>query len=315
MLASIIICTHNPSQEYLNRTLEALKAQDYDRTKWELILVDNASTTSTTSSFDLSWHPYGRHVYEKRLGLTHARIKGIEEAQSEVLVFVDDDNCLKTDYLRLAIRRMIDVPLFGAIGAGTIVPEFETNPGEEITPFLRSLALRNDLRPSYSNDIKANSCLPFGAGLCIRKKIGLAYVKSCLSNPINAALGRSGNLLLSGEDIDLALHACQDGLLAGVLPELELIHLIPKKRIEHQYLIDLAAGHAASSYILSKLWTFNDQQENPLLKWGRYWKNRMRAKGLARKILIAEYKAEKEAKKNWSSLNYSELVLTKSTIF
>jgi glycosyltransferase involved in cell wall biosynthesis len=305
MLASVIICTHNPSHEYLNRTLQALKVQDYDRNKWELILVDNGSTNAVSSAFDLSWHPFGKHVFEERIGLTHARIKGIEAARSEVLIFVDDDNCLKPNYLRLAISKMNDVPLFGAIGAGTIIPEFEIKPAEEIKPFLRSLALRSDLKPSYSNDIKPHHCLPFGAGLCIRKKIGLAYVKSCLSNPINAALGRTGKLLLSGEDIDLALHACQDGLLAGVLPELELIHLIPKRRIEHQYLIDLAAGHAASSYILSRLWKFDEHQEDSFMKWGRYWKNRMRAKGLARKILIAEYRAEKEAKKTWTSLNYT----------
>jgi glycosyltransferase involved in cell wall biosynthesis len=303
MLASIIICTHNPIPEYLNRTLSALKCQIMELQSWELILVDNASTKPVSNDFDISWHPFGKHVTEESVGLTHARIKGIEQAQSEILIFVDDDNCLRQDYLSIAVSKMNDVPLFGAIGAGTIIPEFEIDPSAEITPFLRSLALRKDSRPSYSNDIKAHNCLPFGAGLCIRRRIGLAYVKSCLLNPINAALGRTGKILLSGEDIDLALHACRDGLLAGVLPELELVHLIPKKRTEPQYLIDLAAGHAASSYILSRLWKFNEHPEDPLIKWGRYWKNRIRTKGLARKILIAEYKAEKEAKKTWSLVN------------
>jgi glycosyltransferase involved in cell wall biosynthesis len=303
MLLSVIICTHNPRAEYLNRALSALKYQSLKMQNWELILVDNASTRKVRNDFDISWHPFGKHVDEPRLGSAFARIRGIEEAASELLVFVDDDNCLKSDYLELAFSKMKVVPLLGAVGAGTIVPEFETEPAEDILPFLRSLAIRREIRPSFSNDIGYHKGIPFGAGLCIRRSIGQAYIKTCLGNPITTSLGRIGKVLLSGEDIDLALHACRDGYLSGVLPELEITHLIPKRRIEHDYLIEIAAGHAASTYILSQIWKFEAYPEDPLIKWGRYWKNRIRSKGLARKILIAEYKAETEARRTWSSLN------------
>jgi hypothetical protein len=109
---------------------------------------------------------------------------------------------------------------------------------------------------------------------------------------------------LSGGDIDLALHACRDGYLAGVLPALELIHIIPEARLKHSYLIKIAAGHAASSYILSQLWKLEEYPANTLVKWGRYWKKRMMQRGLALKILIAEYKAEKEAHLQWKALNF-----------
>lgn len=303
MLISVIICTYNPDTTYLNRVLLALKSQTLGLSDWELIVVDNASLVKVANGIDLSWHPDGRHVFEHRLGSAYARIKGIEEAKGELLIFVDDDNCLKENYLQEALNIMRRVPLLGVVGAGNIIPEFESTPPKDVLPFLRSLAIRSDKRACFSNMIKYNKAIPYGAGLCIRRSIACAYVKSCSENPITTTLGRIGNILLSGEDIDLALHACKQGFISGVLPELELTHIIPKRRIEQDYLVQIAAGHAASTYILSQIWTFDEYPENSLIKWGRYWKKRLSSKGLAKKILIAEYKAEGKARQTWKDLN------------
>jgi glycosyltransferase involved in cell wall biosynthesis len=303
ILVSVIICTHNPNVVYLNRVLLALKKQTLRFSNWELIVVDNASQIKVAENFDLSWQPSGKHVYEERLGSAYARIKGIEEANGELLIFVDDDNCLSENYLQRSLDIMERVPLIGVVGAGNIIPEFETTPPKDVLPFLRSLAIRSDDRACFSNMIKYNQAIPYGAGLCIRRSIARAYIKSCSENPITTTLGRIGDLLLSGEDIDLALHACKEGYISGVLPELELIHLIPKRRIEPNYLINIAAGHAASTYILSQIWTFDEYPEDSLLKWGRYWKRRLSSRGLARKILIAEYQAEIKARQTWTELN------------
>jgi len=302
MLLSVIICSHNPKHEFLNRTLQALKEQSLHDQSWELLLIDNASNQPVSESFSLVWHPSGKIIREAKIGLTQARIRGIAEARGDIIVFVDDDNCLKQNYLELLVSTMDSIPLLGTLGAGKILPEFEQEPTHTELPFLRSLALRDEKRAHFSNDVNYHKALPFGAGLCIRRSIGLAYVSTCAERPIAASLGRTGSLLLSAEDIDLALHACRDGYLAGVLPELELIHLIPKARLEHNYLTNLAAGHAASNYLLSKIWKFEVYPENAFVKWGRYWKNRIQAKGLGKKILIAEYRAEKEARKTWKKL-------------
>ncbi|MGA2852681.1 MAG: glycosyltransferase, partial [Verrucomicrobiota bacterium] len=50
---SIIICTHNPREDYLRRVLEALRAQTLPARDWELLLVDNASEKPLASRFDL----------------------------------------------------------------------------------------------------------------------------------------------------------------------------------------------------------------------------------------------------------------------
>ena len=70
--ASVIICAHNPRNDYFERCLAGLKAQTLEVQSWELIVIDNASQPDSAPHPDLSWHPRGRMVVEKELGLTPA---------------------------------------------------------------------------------------------------------------------------------------------------------------------------------------------------------------------------------------------------
>src|ERR1700746_4111324 len=101
--ASVVICSHNPRPQYLRRVLDALRNQTLPKERWELLLVDNASTDSLATAWDLSWHRLGRHIRERELGIARARLRGIKATQTELIVFVDDDNVLAPDYLSEAI--------------------------------------------------------------------------------------------------------------------------------------------------------------------------------------------------------------------
>lgn len=293
---SVIICTHNPRITYLQRVMNALKDQTLLLDEWELILIDNGSENSLVEQIDLSWHPKSKCILEQTLGLTPARLRGIRESKGDLLVFVDDDNILEKSYLDTLLNKMSSIILLGALGAGKIVAEFETTPSDEVIPFLHMLALREEHRPHYSNEVGWHKAIPYGAGLCIRRSIAMAYVETCKLRLSSVVLDRSGQELLSGGDIDLALHACKEGYLVGIIPELELTHLIPQSRLELTYLINIAAGHAKSHYLLSKLWSYHSSfQENPILRLLRYWKKRIQYGGLAKKIYIAEQNAIKEA--------------------
>ena len=118
LLVSVIICSHNPREDYLRRVLDALKAQTLPIKDWELLLVDNASKEPMAGRFDLSWHPNARHLREEKTGLTHARLCGIAEAKAGLLVFVDDDNVLRADYLQAALKISKEWPQLGARACG-----------------------------------------------------------------------------------------------------------------------------------------------------------------------------------------------------
>ena len=111
---SVILCTHNPRRDYLCRTVDALRGQSLAGDQWELLVIDNCSDTPLADYLDLSWKDNSRIVVEEKLGLTHARLRGIEESCGELLVFVDDDNVLDADYLEVALRIARERPFLGS---------------------------------------------------------------------------------------------------------------------------------------------------------------------------------------------------------
>ncbi len=121
---TVIVCTHNPRVDYLGRVLDSLKTQNLAEDQWELLLIDNASLQPLASRFDISWHSTARHIREDELGLTPARLRGIRESKGELIVFVDDDNVLASDYLQSAVQIAEDHAFVGAFGA-SIKGEFE----------------------------------------------------------------------------------------------------------------------------------------------------------------------------------------------
>ena len=137
---SVLICSHNSRSVHLTRVLEALGRQTLDKRKWELLLIDNASSRPLRELFDLSWHPSGRHFLVDKLGKTHALLRGVEEAQSEILLIVDDDNVLAPDYLENICTIFEENSFLGVIG-GVVEGEFEVEPPKWSLPYLHYLAI------------------------------------------------------------------------------------------------------------------------------------------------------------------------------
>jgi len=248
-IITVIICTHNPRFSYLTRVIKALKHQTLPFEKWELIVVDNASDRPLETEVDISWHPYGRHIREDQLGLTFARICGIKESRGENLIFVDDDNVLEHDYLQAALKISEDFPLIGS-WSGQALPEFETPPEDWTTPYWSRLVIREVKEDKWSNLLFVEETTPYGAGLCVRSPVAKKYIEVLAGEPKRAKLGRTGKVLFSGEDVDLAYTSCDMGLGTGVFSNLKLTHLIPESRLKEEYLLKLTEGVAYSGIIL-----------------------------------------------------------------
>lgn len=249
---SVIICTHNPRPNYINRVLDALKLQSLSFEHWELLLIDNASEQVLALTVDLSWHPNARHIREEHLGLTFARLRGIQESVASTLVFVDDDNVLDVDYLKLASKISEEWPMLGAWG-GQCIPEFEEQPPEWTKPYWWLLAIREFDRDRWSNLLDQYSTLPCGAGLCIRISVGQKYAEIIRTQPERSRMDRKGKLLTSGGDGDIGLTSLDMGLGTGVFTTLKLIHLMPKNRLQEDYLLKLREGEKYSAVLLDFL--------------------------------------------------------------
>lgn len=249
---SVILCTHNPQIEILQRTLASLQAQTLDQQRWELLVIDNASTPSLAGRLDARGHPAMRVIREERLGHTSARVCGIELAAAPLIVFIDDDNVFAPDYLATALRISTEYPFLGAWG-GAVTGEFEIAPPDWAQPYLGWLALRNPERISWSNATVITESMPCGAGLCVRRDVAAAWAEHVRSDPRRLALGRIGAGLGASDDADLAFTACDRGLGNGVFPELRVLHLIPARRLSLEYFERLVEDMSRTEVLLRSL--------------------------------------------------------------
>lgn len=239
MRLSVIIPTYNPNLNRLNLTLASLKIQQLPLPQWELIIIDNNSSNNFGKLIDLTWHPSARIVKEDRPGLTHARMKGFREARTAIIVMVDDDNVLDNNYLEEVLNIFDKQSELGAMG-GKSIALFEDRPPVWLPEFYENLAVRDlgdEIIISKWNFMYPVAA-PIGAGMAVRRAALDQYVNKLLTQE-NVITDRIGTSLSSGGDNDIILEIVKAGWLVGYFPALLLQHIIPKQRMQTQYLAQL----------------------------------------------------------------------------
>lgn len=249
MELSVIICTYNPKKEHLTRTLEGLQKQSLSQSRWELLIIDNASDKPVSEYYNLDWHINGRIISEPDLGLTNARVRGIREARADLLVYVDDDLILRDDYLNEALKISEEYNWIGIWG-GNLIGEFESPPPDIIMPYIEMLAVRNVEGTRWSN-LRLWETTPSGAGMVVRKDVANKYAEETKNSELKKFLSRKGKSLSSGGEIDIAHTAIELGYGCGLFPNLSGTHLLPSERLDENYLIRLQEGIYFSSMIIS----------------------------------------------------------------
>ncbi len=247
---SVIVCCHN-SAERLPETLRHLSRQSIPLSiPWEVILVDNASTDHTAVTASRLWERFGtrvvlRVVNESTSGQAYAREAGIRASKHDILVFVDDDNWLAADYLRVAFETMSEHGEIGALG-GKIKAVFEVAPPSYFQELQAGFAVGP--QGNASGDITNYKPHLAGAGIVLRKS---AYEKLKRRNFHFLLSGRKQNLLKSGDDTELCLALVLLGYRTWYDSRLQLTHFMPVARLSRRYVFRLARGLEASSPVLS----------------------------------------------------------------
>ncbi|MEO4000994.1 glycosyltransferase [Mesorhizobium sp. CAU 1732] len=247
---SVVIAAHAPDPDRFRRVLSALRVAVTNAGDVETIVVRNGGPAIPD---DVLAAGRGiRLVDEDRLGIAWARATGIGAARGAYIVFVDDDTVLDEDYLVEARRFAVANPSMGVFG-GRIVGEFATPPAPAISAALPFLALR-DFGPQEKR-VAAQAEPGFdvpGAGMVLRRDIALAFARMVEDGTL-AGIGRTGNSLASGDDTACCLIARRMGLPLAYVPALRLTHIIPKGRLEADYLRRLVHGIGGSAARLDAL--------------------------------------------------------------
>lgn len=236
---SVIIPSYNPVAGNISAVLKALKAQTYPLSNWELIIIDNNSTNGVLDNADLSWHSAAIRIKEQKQGLTYSRLAGFGFARGSIIVMVDDDNLLDTQYLEQVAGLFDADDLLGAAG-GRSLPLFETPPPDWLKEFYGCLALR-DLGDQVLTSEWAGiypAAAPIGAGMAIRTTALHSYLKKAGSTE-QLFTDRTGSSLSSGGDNDIVLDILTSGWRTGYYPALSLMHIIPAARTQPAYVARL----------------------------------------------------------------------------
>lgn len=119
---SIVIPNYN-RKDSLKQCLESLFKQDYPRTNFEIIVVDDGSSDRTEEMLkELSKeHPNLRYLLQLHKGPAAARNLGIKDARARIIGFTDSDCILKSNWVRkmLEAHQLTDGAI--AIGGKTLI--------------------------------------------------------------------------------------------------------------------------------------------------------------------------------------------------
>ena len=229
-MLSIIICTYN-REKYIGPLLDSIAKNDYPTTDYEIVLVDNNCTDNTREvceQFAAAHKEVAfRYVIESEQGLSAARNKGIKEAKGDIIIYVDDDALVDSDYIRIYAEHFAAHTDTMAAG-GPIEPLYETQEPAWMSPYTKALLTA---WMNYGNQVREypKGRYPGGGNAAYRKvvfdKVGL----------FNTELGRKGNLLLASEEKDIFDKMKAQGMKVLYLPTPVLHHSIPQAKLEEDY--------------------------------------------------------------------------------
>jgi len=183
-LVSVIVATWN-GEEFLRHALESLFAQDYEPI--EAILVDDGSEDGTPGIAES--FPDLRYIRQENRGLAAAHNTGINAAQGEFIAFLDDDDVLPPNKVRLQAEYLVSHPEVGCV----MGRQEWINPPSWLT------------RDAVYGDLDG---IPPGSAMIRREVL--------------RELGGFDSSFRWGEDMDLLVRMRERGVAMYVLPEIVL---------------------------------------------------------------------------------------------
>ena len=231
------------------------------------MLVNNNSTDNTESEckrFETDFPEVSfQYHLECNQGLSYARNRGIVEAKGNIVVYVDDDATINTEYLTTYYQFFNANTNVYAAG-GPILPVYETEEPKWMSHYTRQL-ITGKLYIGNKTKEFPKGAFPGGGNAAYRKsvfdKVGL----------FNVDLGRKGTSLIGAEEKDLFDKMTAQGIKFFYLPKAILYHIIPASKLTEEHFDRLTYSIGKSEKIrtlsISKK-KYYSRLFSEVVKWG-----------------------------------------------
>ncbi|MCE4557830.1 glycosyltransferase family 2 protein [Roseateles cellulosilyticus] len=227
---SIVIASYNRA-DMLAQTLDSLHAHlaALDSLQQvQVVLIDNNSPDSTPQVMADWAARFSQCVHQREMkqGLSHARNAGLQAATGDIVVFLDDDVDLDAGWLPALLAPFGDVQV-AAVGGKVLA--------------YGASELPDWLPREYGYLVSVFD--PFDSARETDKVMGANFaLRASAVRQVGAfdpALGRKGNKLLGGEEVDLFNRIRAAGGRVWYTPEAVVFHKIANK-LRKEYIVDYA---------------------------------------------------------------------------
>lgn len=246
-IISVVICSYNRA-DYIVNAIASLYNQTFDKTAFEVLVVDNNSIDNTQELVErfIETHP-GFHCFyltESRQGASFARNTGAAFAKGRLLCFMDDDAEAEPEFLeRIAtfFNTHADVAGLG----GRIIPKYIPSEPAWMSYYVSSLVGNFD----YSKTVTVFKPGKFPL------ESNMTVLKSCFAaiGGFNTALpGVVGTLRVGGEGKEFFLRLQQSGKKIYYDPAIIVHHVVEIKKLTPHYMYRIASGIGRGERVRTK---------------------------------------------------------------
>jgi glycosyltransferase involved in cell wall biosynthesis len=234
---SVIICTYN-REKYLPEAMQSLISQDFDKTRFETIVVNNNSRDNTEKiCFDFIAANPGHQLYyfnETEQGSSPARNKGARHARGSLLIFMDDDAVAEKNFLKNTWKFHTAHPGIEGFG-GRIIPRYIPAEPKWMSHFVSALVGNFDYAQTVTEFSPAK--YPLESNMAVTKQ---AFDEI---GGFNTALpGVKGTLRITGEGKDFYFRLKEKGHRVYYVPDMVVHHVVEVSRLTKEYLYSVASG-------------------------------------------------------------------------
>jgi len=200
-----------------------------DNLSCEFIIVDNNSNDDTRLVFEeieKNFESKIRYVFEGKQGLSHARNRGIKEANGEIIVFTDDDVIVDKDWILNIDKSFKEHDDAVCIG-GKVLPVWEIPKPDWLNHDLYGCLALLDFGDSV---VSIHAPDLFTANLAVKSEMFKKH------GDFDTNLGRMPKKLYCGEETEFLLRLLDAGENILYDPSLIVHHCVPADRISKQYM-------------------------------------------------------------------------------
>ncbi len=241
--ASVVVCTRNRSVS-LADSLAGLLAMDHPCDRWELLVIDNASTDDTLEvarAVEREHPDRVRVVEEPEIGLSAARNAAVRESEAEIVAFIDDDAVPAPGWLGALVETLERPDVLCA--GGPVLPEFEGELPDwfagRLLPYLSVWDKGDEHVELVYNEY------PRGTNVAFRREAFERF------GDFSTKLGRKGGSLLSGEEIELCLRIERGGGKVLYVPGAGVRHVTPAERVTPLWMMRRFQAQGRSEAIIN----------------------------------------------------------------